>query len=74
MAGALQHDRVAVPQHRGQLYRSRQHLGGGNWMLPFSAATAVGAVCAVILFVVPIRPIRVDTLVPVGVVAREAAH
>ena len=46
---------------------------GGNWTLPFLAAAAVGAVCASILFVVPIRPIRVDTLVPVGVVAREAA-
>jgi hypothetical protein len=47
---------------------------GGNWTLPFLVAASVGAVCASILFVVPIRPIRVDTLVPVGVVAREAAH
>ncbi|HJY83467.1 MAG TPA: MFS transporter [Candidatus Binatia bacterium] len=47
---------------------------GGNWTLPFFAATAVGAVCASILFVVPIRPIRVDTLVPTGIVAREVAH
>jgi len=47
---------------------------GGNWTLPFLAAAAAGTVCASILFVVPIRPIRVDTLVPAGVVAREVAH
>jgi MFS family permease len=44
---------------------------GGDWTVPFLAAAAVGAVCALILFVVPIRPIRVETLVPAGVVAKE---
>jgi len=47
---------------------------GGNWTLPFFAAAAVGAVCASILFVVPIRPIRVETFLPADVAAREAAH
>jgi ACS family glucarate transporter-like MFS transporter len=46
---------------------------GGDWTVPFLAAAAVGAVCALILFVVPIQPIRVDTLAPTSVVAREAA-
>ena len=46
---------------------------GGDWTLPFLVAAAVGAVCAVILFVVPIRPIAVNPLVPVGIVTKEAA-
>lgn len=44
---------------------------GGDWTLPFLVAAAVGAVCASILFVVPIRPITMDTLVPVGVLTKE---
>jgi MFS family permease len=44
---------------------------GGNWTLPFFAATVVGAVCASILFVVPIRPIRVETFIPADAIARE---
>ncbi|MBI3303982.1 MAG: hypothetical protein HYZ72_18095 [Deltaproteobacteria bacterium] len=31
-------------------------------------------VCASILFVVPMRPIRIETFVPTPVAAREAAH
>jgi len=46
----------------------------GDWMLPFVVATSVGAVCAMILFVVPIRPIVLDTLEPAGVMREEAAH
>lgn len=45
----------------------------GNWTLPFYVATAVGAVCATILFVVRIRPITLETFVPGGVAARDAA-
>jgi len=44
---------------------------GGNWALPFFAAAAVGAVCASILFVVPIRPIRGETFIPADATARE---
>jgi MFS family permease len=44
---------------------------GGNWTLPFFVATAVGAVCAAILFVVPIRPITMETFAPTGVAVRE---
>jgi hypothetical protein len=47
---------------------------GGNWTLPFFAAAAVGAVCASILFVVPIRPITVETFLPADVAARGVAH
>jgi len=47
---------------------------GGNWLLPFFVSAAVGVVCASILFVVPVRPIIIETLVPTPVVAREAAH
>lgn len=36
---------------------------GGDWTLPFSVATAVGAVCATILFVVRIRPITVHAAI-----------
>jgi hypothetical protein len=35
---------------------------GSNWTLPFLVAAAVGVGCAVILFIVPIRPIRVEAL------------
>jgi sugar phosphate permease len=46
----------------------------GDWMLPFVVATAVGAVCAAILFVVPIRPITLDTTAPAGVALKGATH
>lgn len=46
----------------------------GNWTTPFIVAAGVGAVCAAILFVVPIRPIVVDTCIPVGGTAREGVH
>jgi MFS family permease len=46
----------------------------GNWTTPFFVATGVGAVCAAILFVVPIRPIVVEAVVLTGVAAREGAH
>lgn len=45
----------------------------GDWMFPFVAATAVGAVCAAILFVAPIRPITGDTMVPAGIALKGAA-
>jgi MFS family permease len=47
---------------------------GGNWTLPFLVAGTAGAVCATILFVVPIRPIRLDTHVPAGVIAEDLAR
>jgi len=47
---------------------------GGNWLLPFFVSAAVGVVCATILFLVPIRPINLETSVPTSIVAREAAH
>jgi len=46
----------------------------GNWTTPFFVATGVGAVCAAILFVVPIRPIVVETFVPVGIAVKEGAR
>lgn len=46
---------------------------GGNWALPFFVATAVGVVCATILFIVRIRPITLETFVPTGVATRDAA-
>ncbi|MGE0682084.1 MAG: MFS transporter, partial [Candidatus Binatia bacterium] len=46
----------------------------GDWTLPFVVATAVGAVCAAILFVVPIRPITLDTRAPASVVQKGATH
>ena len=36
----------------------------GNWLLPFFVATAVGAVCATLLLLVPIRPITFAGLAP----------
>jgi ACS family glucarate transporter-like MFS transporter len=47
---------------------------GGNWALPFFAAAAAGTVCASILFVVPIRPIKVETFIPTDALVREVAH
>jgi len=44
----------------------------GNWLLPFFVATAVGVVCAAILLVVPIRPIRLEVIAPTAIVAGEA--
>jgi len=46
----------------------------GNWALPFLAAAAVGALCAAILFVVPIRPLVVDSCLPAGAPLREQPH
>jgi hypothetical protein len=46
----------------------------GNWALPFLTAAAVGVICAAILFVVPIRPIVVDSLLPAGATLREQPH
>ncbi|MCS6925391.1 MAG: MFS transporter [Candidatus Binatia bacterium] len=42
---------------------------GGNWTLPFSVATAVGVVCATILFVVRIRPITVHAAISTSAAA-----
>jgi ACS family glucarate transporter-like MFS transporter len=47
---------------------------GGNWLLPFFVSAAVGMVCATILFLVPVRPITIETFVPTPVVVREVAH
>jgi len=46
----------------------------GNWALPFLVAAAVGVLCAAILFIVPLRPIVVDTLLPAGAPLREQPH
>jgi ACS family glucarate transporter-like MFS transporter len=47
----------------------------GNWTIPFFVAAGVGAVCAAILFVVPIRPLVVDSFVPAEMTAKvESAH
>ncbi|HXG21111.1 MAG TPA: MFS transporter [Methylomirabilota bacterium] len=46
----------------------------GNWTLPFFVAAGVGAVCTAILWVVPIRPIVVDTFVPAGIAAKEGVR
>jgi MFS family permease len=45
---------------------------GGNWLLPFFVAAAVGVVCATILLIVPVRPIKIEVLAPPVVAAREA--
>jgi len=47
---------------------------GGNWLIPFFVSAAVGVVCAAILFVVPVRPIKIEAPTPVPVALREAAH
>ena len=47
---------------------------GGDWIVPFSVLTAVGAAGAVILLLVRITPIHAEALTPSGVVAREAAR
>ncbi len=44
---------------------------GGDWTLPFLVAAAVGVGCALILFVVPIRPIRVEVLTPLPAATKE---
>lgn len=44
----------------------------GNWLLPFFVATAVGVVCATILLIVPIRPIRLEAIAPTTIVVGEA--
>jgi MFS family permease len=46
----------------------------GNWALPFLVAAAVGVVCAAILFVAPIRPIVVDSFLPVRGALPEQPH
>jgi MFS family permease len=46
----------------------------GNWALPFLVAAAVGVMCAAILFIVPIRPIVVDSLLPARATLREQPH
>ncbi|NOT57216.1 MAG: MFS transporter [Deltaproteobacteria bacterium] len=43
----------------------------GDWTLPFLVAAAVGVGCALILFVVPIRPIRVEELTPLPAATKE---
>jgi MFS family permease len=47
---------------------------GGNWLIPFFVAAAMGVVCAAILLVVPVRPITIETPAPMPVAIREAAH
>jgi hypothetical protein len=65
---------LAVPTV-GQMTRSRERVRAAvRSRRQILAAAAVGARCASIFFVVPIRPIGEDTLVPAGVVAKEVAH
>jgi ACS family glucarate transporter-like MFS transporter len=47
---------------------------GGNWLLPFFVSAAVGVVCATILLVVPVRPIKLETFVSTPVAAEQVAH
>lgn len=58
----------------GPLTAGYMLAGTGNWMLPFFVSTGVGVVCAAILYVVPIRPIKLETFEPTVAVAQEAAH
>jgi Asp/Glu/hydantoin racemase len=59
----------------GQLTSNRERVRDAvRSRIQILAAAAVGAGCASILFVVPIRPIGDDTLVPAGVVAKEVTH
>ncbi len=46
----------------------------GNWALPFLVAAGVGVVSAAILFVVPIRPIVVDSFLPAETAPREQPY
>jgi hypothetical protein len=65
---------LAVPPV-GQLTSNREGVRDAvRSHIRILAAAAVGARCASIFFVVPIQPIGEETLVPVGVVAREVAH
>lgn len=61
----------------GPLWGSKECLHGrygseGRYRI--LVAATVGAVCASILFVVPIRPIRIDTLVPAGGVTQKIVY
>jgi ACS family glucarate transporter-like MFS transporter len=47
---------------------------GGNWLLPFFVSSGIGVVCATILLTVPIRPIKVESLVSVAVPVEGMAH
>ena len=47
---------------------------GGDWTLPFLVAAGVGVACAAILFIVPIRPIVVEQLLPVRSTLQEQPH
>jgi ACS family glucarate transporter-like MFS transporter len=58
----------------GPLTAGYMLAGTGNWLLPFYVSTSVGVVCAAILLVVPVRPIKIETFEPAVVPAREAAH
>jgi hypothetical protein len=44
------------------------------WALPFLVAAAVGGLCAAILFIVPIRPLVVDSQLPAGAPLRAQPH
>jgi ACS family glucarate transporter-like MFS transporter len=58
----------------GPLTAGYMLAGTGNWLLPFYVSASVGVVCAAILLVVPVRPIKIETIEPAIVPAREAAH
>jgi len=47
---------------------------GGNWLIPFFVDAAVGAVSAVILLTVPVRPIKVEGVSPAAVPVEGMAH
>ena len=47
---------------------------GGNWLLPFYVSAAVGVVCAVILLIVPVRPIKFEGLTTAAASVPLAAH
>ncbi len=57
----------------GPLTAGYMLAGTGNWMLPFFVSAGVGVVCAIILYVVPVRPIQVEAFAPAVTVAQKAA-
>ena len=47
---------------------------GGNWLIPFFVDAAIAAVSAMILLTVPIRPIKVEGVVPAAVPVGGMVH
>jgi MFS transporter, ACS family, glucarate transporter len=58
----------------GPLTAGYMLAGTENWLLPFYVSAAVGVVCAAILYVVPVRPIKIESIEPTPIVAQPAVH